>query len=494
MSGAARITRASVIALLSCLPFGAKAAAQGLEGLYAGTETYYTLARQNFNNIYYVFFPDGRVYRGVPKGGAISAFDFETAGQREPDNCGRYRISGGSIEFAWLGNRQGKTTTFVRSAGGVKIGGTDFSQIGSYDGLQLNGAYTRFGNAQFNPYDASAGGVVSERTIVFRSDGTFSTASAVAASTRASTIGENAGGGGRYHINGNALDLTYPDGRRTRSTFFVHPESAGEAPPRHIVIDGLSFGLEEGGTASTTPRATPPADPPRRARESRIVEDPGAASAAFKVGADLANAGKWSEAEPRYREAIRLDPNHALYHAALGLALLAQQRDSESLAESREAIRVGPAQAWYYSLTSEVFVRQERWDSSEVGLRQAIRLDSANSEYHTELGYVLFRQARYPESLTESKAALRLNPKDPSAHDNVGDALLHLGLLEPSEDEFRTAIRLSPKTPEFHYDLARVLSERGHNLEALAEARLALGADPGNTRYQELVQKLTGGK
>jgi tetratricopeptide (TPR) repeat protein len=478
------------------------ALAQGrLDGPYVGTETYYTLARTNFNTIYYLFFSDGRVYRGLPKGGALREFDFARAQQNEPDKCGHYLITGSSIRFEWVGNRQSKTESFARSADGVVIGGTDFSRIRSFNGLKLDGAYTRTGNAQFNAYDPSAGGVVSERTIAFRPNGTFSTASSVGARTRESGVRQGSSGAGQYRIAGNVLEMAYGETRRERFTFYVDPESAGEARPRHIVIDGLNFLLDEGSTSpeesrtasddsSATSEEESSAESESPVTERRRSPDTTDAEALRQEGNKLGEAGNWAAAEEKYREAIRLEPGVARFHGALALALLAQERYAESLAASRKALRIGPPQAWMHDLAASAWSGQERFDSSEVEERAAIRMDPSDADYHASLGYVLFRQARYLESLTESRAALKLNPKSAMAHDNAGDALLHLGQLQPSEDEFREAIQLDPDTPEYHYDLARVLAEEGKRSQAIQEAYLAHVAEPANTRYLELYRKL----
>ena len=501
MTSSATVTRAGALALTWCLTLGEPALAQGrLDGLYVGTETYYTLARTNFNTIYYLFFSDGRVYRGLPKSGALRDFDFARAQRQEPDNCGHYQIAGNSVRFEWLGNRQNKTASFARNADGVVIGGTDFSRIGSFDGLKLDGAYTRTGNAQFNAYDPSAGGVVSERTIAFRSDGTFSTASAVDARTRESRIGQIAAGAGQYRIVGNVLEMTYGDRRRVRFTFFVHPESAGESPPRHLVIDGLSFLLEEGGARSDENSAVSDENGAVSNENSPVSEESSAenprrtdvrnAEAVLEEGNVLGDSGKWADAEAKYREAIRLAPGVAKFHGALALALLGQERYAESLAASREALRIGPPQAWMHDVAAQAWLNEERFDSSEVEFREAIRMNPSDADYHAALGYVLLRQDRYLESLGESQGALKLNPNLAGAHDNAGDALLHFRQFQRGEAEFREAIRLDPKTPEFHYDLARALMHQGRGAEARQEAQLALRAEPGNTKYQDLMKSL----
>ena len=90
----------------------------------------------------------------------------------------------------------------------------------------------------------------------------------------------------------------------------------------------------------------------------------------------------------------------------------------------------------------------------------------------------------------ESQGALKLNPNLAGAHGNAGEALLHFRQYSRGEAEFREAIRLDSKTPEFHYDLARALMHQGRGAEAREEAQRALSAEPGNTKYRDMMKSL----
>jgi serine/threonine protein kinase/cytochrome c-type biogenesis protein CcmH/NrfG len=97
----------------------------------------------------------------------------------------------------------------------------------------------------------------------------------------------------------------------------------------------------------------------------------------------------WKAAEPEYRAAIALDPNHALPHQRYGSALISRGRFREAEAELRRAQQLDPvslinrinlAELWYYS---------RRFDLEEQELRRVLELDP-----NFVLAYVMLTQCK----------------------------------------------------------------------------------------------------
>lgn len=236
---------------------GRQTAATGLSGLYMGTES-----RQQFNvlthfydyivrQVYYLFAPDGRVYYGLPQGGSLSRFSFARAQQENPNNTGTFQLSGGQIRFQWGGGRS-QTLPFERQGSRIRIGRTTLYPVGRSDGLRLAGTYS---SRSFTNVSAPGieGGVSGERQISFDPSGHFSARGFVGyagvterglGDVGAATSSRNSGSGS-YRIADNTLELTYPDGRRERYTFFVNPETPNEKRPGLIYIDGRAYLLRQ---------------------------------------------------------------------------------------------------------------------------------------------------------------------------------------------------------------------------------------------------------
>ena len=99
----------------------------------------------------------------------------------------------------------------------------------------------------------------------------------------------------------------------------------------------------------------------------------------FTLGSALKDQGKLDEAVAAYREAIRLEPNHAQAYSGLVLALKAQGKLDEAVAAYREAIRLKPD----------------------------------NAEAHFNLGGVLRAQGDYAGSLAMFRKGHELGSKQP---------------------------------------------------------------------------------
>jgi Flp pilus assembly protein TadD len=146
------------------------------------------------------------------------------------------------------------------------------------------------------------------------------------------------------------------------------------------------------------------------------VESPAPTAAQrLRSAEQFANAGNAFGAISEMREAIKLEPNNALYRAAIGLLFVTQRRWSEAEPELREAIRLEPTNAAWHRALAGVLYDQRKLAEAEVEAREAVRLDPNNLSYRTALGDTLFQQQKYAEAETEIREALRLNPNEPVA-------------------------------------------------------------------------------
>lgn len=231
----------SVAAGVACAQLGAASRGRGeLEGLYVGTES-----RQQFNpntkfydyvvrQVYYVFLPGGRVYRGLPQGGALDGFDCETASQ----GCGAYEVNGDTIRFNFAAGGASQPVAFERASDRLRIGATNYFRVEPADASQLSGIYARrsFTNLSGGAGVAS-GGVAGETAIAFDGDGSFESTGFIGfAAGGAGATSSSEGDAGSYTVEGTTLELTHADGRRTRHTAFLMPRESNV-----LVIDGATY-------------------------------------------------------------------------------------------------------------------------------------------------------------------------------------------------------------------------------------------------------------
>ncbi|MEW6732481.1 MAG: hypothetical protein AB1489_14225 [Acidobacteriota bacterium] len=221
----------------------------GISGLFTRTET-----RQQLNirtnlfetrvvQTYYLFFPDGRLYNGLPKGGSIDNFDFDAATKTSPNICGYYRIEGNKIAINWLGERAAQSLDFQRIKDAITINKIRYDEVKRYNGL-IAGTYSI--SNYFNLSGGVATGSASSTIfITFGSDGRFTEQgfanSGVATSNSRTSTNINSRGSGTYRINNYTLQLNYDDGRKESCTFFVYPGNENGTSPKAVIINGGSW-------------------------------------------------------------------------------------------------------------------------------------------------------------------------------------------------------------------------------------------------------------
>ena len=96
----------------------------------------------------------------------------------------------------------------------------------------------------------------------------------------------------------------------------------------------------------------------------------------FTLGSDLKDQGKLDEAAAAYREAIRLEPNHAQAYSGLVLALKDRGKLDEAVAAYREAIRLKPDNAEAHFHLGGVFRALGDYAGSLAMLRRGHELGS----------------------------------------------------------------------------------------------------------------------
>ena len=108
------------------------AAAQALAGVYMGFKGHYVVDLNrpvgygNYERArhYYLFSPDGRVYRGfdllVTQSSDLGRFDFDQAERNEPESTGRYAVQSGQLVMQF-GGPQPETITTALPQGGRNI-------------------------------------------------------------------------------------------------------------------------------------------------------------------------------------------------------------------------------------------------------------------------------------------------------------------------------------------------------------------------------------
>jgi predicted O-linked N-acetylglucosamine transferase (SPINDLY family) len=162
------------------------------------------------------------------------------------------------------------------------------------------------------------------------------------------------------------------------------------------------------------------------------------------LGNILVGLGRFDEAEVRYREVLRLSPDHPRGHNGLGNAVGHLGRFAEAAAHYREALRLSPdSPEPHYNLARALYRLGEFADAAS-SCREALRLRPDDAEAHDHLGNILSMLGQVAEAERCYREALRLKPNYPEALRNLGDLLVNVHQFELAVPCYRDALLLKP--------------------------------------------------
>lgn len=205
----------------------------------------------------------------------------------------------------------------------------------------------------------------------------------------------------------------------------------------------------------------------------------------------LLRQGRAAQAEQELRRILRQEPNDALAHAWLGMALL----DLGQLPEGQEhielAIGLAPEFDFAYYLLSLAHQRQHRLNEAQEAIEEALRLDPTDPNYHHTLGLLRFQRGQWEGALRSAEMGLAYDPEHVDCLGLRGRCLARLGRPQDAAASLETALRYDPDDAGTHADAGWVALEAGHHRQALEHFRDALRRQPTSNYAREgLVESL----
>ena len=193
-------------------------------------------------------------------------------------------------------------------------------------------------------------------------------------------------------------------------------------------------------------------------------------SAAVNLGISLYDQGKLDEAVAAYRQAIQLEPTHALAHCNLGNALRKQGKLTEAVAAYHKAIRIKPDFAEAYSNLGVAFYDQRKLDKAIAAYRKAIALKPDFAEAHNNLGLAFTQLGHLSDARAALEQAVRLAPHNIKFRRDLGeitnfitgdDNLVALEKLAGESASLSAGDRI-----ELHFALGKAYDDVGRHAEA----------------------------
>jgi tetratricopeptide (TPR) repeat protein len=224
--------------------------------------------------------------------------------------------------------------------------------------------------------------------------------------------------------------------------------------------------------------------------ESEI--DPEAQGVAFRNLAKVFHwAGKYDEAAPRARDAIRLLPQDLESRYVLADCLKQTGRPRDALAQYQDLFQIGDFSRAYLPY-GELLCEQGELLEAKSFLMRAILSDRDDhrARAHYDLGLVHLQLGEFEFAIESLRESDRLYPNDPATLALIAEAELGRGQWKAAVKELTRVTTLAPGNFYSYYRLAELFSENGHQQEASFYIKNALRLEPENQEAVALETKI----
>ena len=172
--------------------------------------------------------------------------------------------------------------------------------------------------------------------------------------------------------------------------------------------------------------------------------------------ATAAQVRLWKDDVTLYTHALAVTSGNWMIEPALGNALAREGRFAEALPHLREAVRLSPGDPDVRYDLGNVLFRLGRLPEAESAYREAIRMRPADADFRHNLGTTLAALGRHREAEAAYREALRLQPRNHVTHFLLGNTLAREGRNAEAAARYREALRLQPDFGAAREELARI--------------------------------------
>lgn len=167
-------------------------------------------------------------------------------------------------------------------------------------------------------------------------------------------------------------------------------------------------------------------------------------------------ARRFTEAEEKYKQVVKLDDENPVSLANLAAIQLELQKQDEAEANIKKAMQVAPDDAYPLGLMGMLRFQQGKFEEALDVLSRSAQLDPKNPETQNYLGITLSQQGQREAAETALRKAIVINPNYAGAHHNLAViyATQKPPFLELARFHYNKALALGqPANPELEKQL-----------------------------------------
>ena len=220
------------------------------------------------------------------------------------------------------------------------------------------------------------------------------------------------------------------------------------------------------------------------------LRDPDSATVLRVKGILDANAGRYEDAEAKYRRAIELEPANSDAHRRLGMVLAQHGHPDEALAEYQSALKADPSYHRTYQEIGTFYIALVNYAEAIRYLTRTVQLAPGEANAHYALGVAYMDPGQFSDAEKELTASVGLR-ETATALGALGEVLLYEGKDREAVPDITRAIQVGPESYQLWFNLGvayRHLRQQAESTRAnrrgLELAEKVMARDPRNGRVR----------
>jgi tetratricopeptide (TPR) repeat protein len=198
----------------------------------------------------------------------------------------------------------------------------------------------------------------------------------------------------------------------------------------------------------------------------------------LRAADEYLKADDFAGAERQCRKALELNPNNALVHGTLGVALARQEKLDEAIGYFSEAIKLEPGYVDAHYSLGQAMARKGKFNEAIRHFSDVLRFQPDHSDAHGYLGSILLAGGMLKKAMVHLSEAVRLDPNYADAHYNIGQIMLRQKQYDAAVRHLSHTVRLKPDDAQAHYQLALALAQQKQAGQALRYYSKAVSLKP----------------
>jgi tetratricopeptide (TPR) repeat protein len=167
----------------------------------------------------------------------------------------------------------------------------------------------------------------------------------------------------------------------------------------------------------------------------------------------------WRDSEKLWTRALEVTADNTVAEENLGQALYQHSKVNDALFHLDKALRIEPNDAVAHGAIGAILIQLPQQGTEAVAhLQRSVELDPSKPSVQSALGVALLETGNAEESFKHLQAAIALDPDDGDAHYNLGNTLLQLLRPKDAVAEYERAFQINPNDTAALNNLAWVLA------------------------------------